>query len=413
MKNILKLIFLLLTNYAIGQTSVSGGIFSNTTWGLSGSPYIVTDDIAVFPGYSLNIEPGVIVKFNPSTKLILRGSLICNGTLTNKIIFTSAATNPNAGSWNGIEIENLQGGKIIGSHMIGEYADNFIKILDSSNGEVLNLNHVEIKNCNYAFFGRDGHSNHTVVLNNLNVHHNDYGYIYAQNVTLTNSIFSDGEKGIHCWEIVPNMHISNCEFFNFSVWPFNTEGQIDNCYIHDNAVGIRMLPALEVTNSIIQSNIIGVELNYPFPISGSTIHDNTICNNTQYNFKHFYSYPINVSNNCWCSNNTNDISQTIYDGYDNVSLGIVTFTPITSNCSLNTPEYIYEQNFYPNPAHDQIVFNDESEKNYTLYAMNGIIVTQGIAKKVLDVSHIQSGVYILKISKLNQSQYSFNKLIKN
>ena len=413
MKNILKLIILFLANYAIGQTNVSGGIFSNTTWSVSGSPYIVTGDIAVFPGYSLSIEPGVIIKFNTSTKLIIRGSILCNGIQTNKIIFTSNTKNPKAGSWLGIEIENVQGGKIIGSHILGEYAHTFIKILDSSNGQAVNLNHTEIKNCNYAFYGKHNHSNHTVVLNNLNVHHNNYGYIYAQNVALTNSIFSNGENGIHGWENIPNISISNCEFFNFSIWPFNIEGKIDNCYIHNNAVGIKMKPALVVTNSIIQSSIIGVVSDYPFQIPGSNIYDNTICNNTQYNFKHSYSYPINVSNNCWCSSNTNDISKTIYDGYDNVSLGIATFTPLNSNCSLNTLEYTFEQNFYPNPTRDQVVFKDESDKNYTVYDMNGIIAMQGIVGKVLDVSHIPIGIYIIKISKLNQSQYSFNKLIKN
>lgn len=416
MKNIVKLIILLLANYTTGQTNVSGGIFSNTTWSISGSPYIVTGNIAIFPGYTLNIEPGVIIKFNPSTKLIVRGSLLCPGTQANKIIFTSNITNPTIGSWSGIEIENLQGGKIIGTHLLGEYADTFIRIMDSSNGEALNLNHAEIKNCNFAFFGKDGHSNHTVVLNNLHVHHNNYAYIYAQNVTLTNSIFSNGEKGVHGWEIIPNILVSNCEFFNFSIWPFNIEGEIDNCYIHNNAVGIRMLPDLIVKNSNIQSNINGIEVNYPLPVSGSNIHDNTICNNTQYNLKHFFSYPINVSNNCWCSTNTNDISQTIYDGYDNVSLGIVTFTPFNNNCSLDNSEYVsdtFEQNFYPNPAQNQIVLKDESEKNYTIYSINGFTLKQGIVGKILDVSELPNGIYILKFSKLNQSQYSFNKLIKN
>ena len=40
-------------------TDVSGEISQDTTWTLSGSPYIITGDVTVNGGYTLTIEPGV------------------------------------------------------------------------------------------------------------------------------------------------------------------------------------------------------------------------------------------------------------------------------------------------------------------------------------------------------------------
>lgn len=128
---LLYLIIFLTINSLFSQTNVSGGIFSDTNWTLSGSPYIVTSDTALFPGYILTIEPGVTVKFNLDTKLILRGTLNALGTTDNKITFTSNNNNQAKGDWIGLELENNQGGKIIASNIIGEYSDRFIEIMNS------------------------------------------------------------------------------------------------------------------------------------------------------------------------------------------------------------------------------------------------------------------------------------------
>ena len=418
MKN--KLLYLLLftlINLTYGQTNVNGGLFSDTTWNIDGSPYVVTADVALFPGHTLTIEPGVIVKFNSGTKLIVRGTLLASGSSGSEITFTSSMNSPTKGSWVGIELENNQGGKIIASNIIGEYADNFIRIMNSSSGEILNINNSEIKNCNRAFYGYDSHSTHSVVLDNLNVNNNNYGFIYAQNVTLTNSVFSDGEKGIHCWENIPNMLISNSEFFNFSVWPFNMEGEINNCHIYNNAVGIRMKPNLIVKNSTIEFNTIGIEVNYPNQMSGSNIFNNKICDNTDYNFKHLYSYPITISNNCWCSNDENEINDTIFDAYDDINLGIVTYTPYDSTCTstLSIETYINNLNelsTFPNPTSGKITLSKNIKGKYEIYSLNGVLISHGILTKEININALNQGLYLLKIFEENSGKYSIMKIIK-
>ncbi|MCC7160661.1 alpha/beta hydrolase, partial [Candidatus Nomurabacteria bacterium] len=69
-------------------------ITQDTTWTQAGSPFIVMASIKVFPNVTLNIEPGVVVKFNPifsynNNSIFVLGKLIANGTTENKIYFTS------------------------------------------------------------------------------------------------------------------------------------------------------------------------------------------------------------------------------------------------------------------------------------------------------------------------------------
>ena len=60
---------------SVGATDVGGIIDTDTTWGIAGSPYVATKNIQVAVGGTLNIEPGVIIKFNPDTGFIIAGEL--------------------------------------------------------------------------------------------------------------------------------------------------------------------------------------------------------------------------------------------------------------------------------------------------------------------------------------------------
>src|SRR5437879_966048 len=74
-----------------GQTNVSAGtITTDTTWDVSGSPFIVAcGGVTVAAGVTLTIAPGVVVKFNAgnacnSSNLLLNiyGRFVANGTST-------------------------------------------------------------------------------------------------------------------------------------------------------------------------------------------------------------------------------------------------------------------------------------------------------------------------------------------
>ncbi|MBI1288985.1 MAG: PKD domain-containing protein [Flavobacteriales bacterium] len=93
-------IFSALTTFA--QTNVSGLISSNTTWTMSGNPYIVQGNILVANGVTLQVEPGVEVRFDSGTELRVEGVLRADGTANDSIIFTSNSISPVTGDWYGI-----------------------------------------------------------------------------------------------------------------------------------------------------------------------------------------------------------------------------------------------------------------------------------------------------------------------
>lgn len=84
---------------ASAQTNVSGFINANTTWTLAGSPYIVTGNALLSQGFTLTIDPGVVVKFDNGKALQIDGQLIAIGTSSQRIIFTSNQSSPQAGDW--------------------------------------------------------------------------------------------------------------------------------------------------------------------------------------------------------------------------------------------------------------------------------------------------------------------------
>src|ERR1051325_9880122 len=109
MKKLLLLFLIVIASTAkqsFAQTNVSGGIYSNTTWTLANSPYIVVDTVVVFPGVTLTIQPGVVVKFDSTKYLEVRGNLVATGTITDSITFTSNTSSPGRGSWSKIYLNN-------------------------------------------------------------------------------------------------------------------------------------------------------------------------------------------------------------------------------------------------------------------------------------------------------------------
>lgn len=115
MRKYLLFQFLIGCFYFNAQTTVSGGIYQNTTWTLSGSPYIVNGSIVVFPGNTLNVEPGVTVLINNSTNTDIyietRGTLNLVGTdqLPIKI---SCQYDTTAIGWQGLKCISSQGSSL-------------------------------------------------------------------------------------------------------------------------------------------------------------------------------------------------------------------------------------------------------------------------------------------------------------
>ncbi len=123
--NLISLLTLVLINFSLkAQTNVSGFINANTTWNSSGSPYIVTGNALLSNGYTLTIEPGVTIKFNPNTALQIDGELIAIGNSQNRITFTSNQAIPQSGDWGKLHISDLAVDAVYNS--VGEYTSGSI-----------------------------------------------------------------------------------------------------------------------------------------------------------------------------------------------------------------------------------------------------------------------------------------------
>ncbi len=104
-------------------------------WTVDNSPYIITDTTVVDSGEVLIIEAGVTVKFEPPIPLIVRGTLMAQGTEEDSIRFTSIGKIEGSGNWylwSGIMFDNCSDSTIL-EHCIIEHGGEYIlRISDCS-----------------------------------------------------------------------------------------------------------------------------------------------------------------------------------------------------------------------------------------------------------------------------------------
>ncbi len=87
-------------------TEISGSLSGTLT--LDDSPYIVTGDISVPDGQTLEIEPGVVIRFNGKFQFDVYGTLRAIGTEERPIVFTSNKAAPHPGDWRTINLINSE-----------------------------------------------------------------------------------------------------------------------------------------------------------------------------------------------------------------------------------------------------------------------------------------------------------------
>jgi len=96
----------------------SGTIEADEAWCIGNSPHLITGDVVVFPGVTLMIQEGVVVKTRNVAELQVRGHLSAIGTADQRIFFTSEQdTGP--GEWHGLY---FNGGTGDLEHVVVRYA---------------------------------------------------------------------------------------------------------------------------------------------------------------------------------------------------------------------------------------------------------------------------------------------------
>ena len=410
-KILMTVIFLTVISFGInGQTYVSGIIYSNTTWTLANSPYIVVDTVFVY-GVTLTIEPGVKVKFENNKLIKSTGSIIASGSITDSITFTSNSILPTSGIYSGIinnggadtsrfdycnfqyaeyGIKNY--GPLIIKNCIFSKNINGLFSIQSFDTPYVYLDSSEfINNTNYGLYDSFGHifntkfisnqiglfATYSSVLENCTIKSNQIGLknkIWSS-LFLKNCIIDSNLIGIN---VVAHSGVLNCNIRFNQIGILDSTGQclisnsiidsnsiygikilgtvlpskatISNCEIKYNGVGISDTASSApnvITRNIIESNSIGIELG----CSNDNIHCNKICNNIIYDLKYSSSVNANISHNDWCTIDSVSTAALIYDGNDTTSYGVLNFSPLDTNQCYQC-NYIFIDISQTNPSCD-------------------------------------------------------------
>ncbi len=139
---------------AHAATFITSDITQDTTWTPNKGPYVISGEIVVNPNVTLIINAGTVVKFeDPSSGLVVAGTLKALGTVNQKITFTSFSddiggdtngdrknSTPSAGDWDGITLldYNQTGGTSL-SYVDVKYSGNFLSIINAPSFTLSNL----------------------------------------------------------------------------------------------------------------------------------------------------------------------------------------------------------------------------------------------------------------------------------
>jgi len=260
-------------------TEITGNITSNSKWMVANSPYIIIDTVQVFENVTLEIEPGVIVKFNKDARFIIEGRLVAIGTKNQNIIFTSNQISPNSGDW------------------------EEILFLKTSNESV-------IKNCiiEYATYGINIHSSPLISDNVIR---------YSQ---LWGIVADDGSP-----DIINNLITDNSTGVRIG----DKAKLVNNTIANNRTTGVTIRwGSPTVSKNIIKGNdSYGITAQTPDAI----IHYNNIYGNRNVNFRLTIPDDIDISNNYWGTLDSLSIDSKIEDYYDSVTLGKANYRPIATS----------------------------------------------------------------------------------
>jgi hypothetical protein len=136
---------------------------------------------------------------------------------------------------------------------------------------------------------------------------------------------------------------------------------------------------------------------------------------------------MSATNNFWCTTDSLIIASSVYDGYDNIAQGLVSFMPIdTQQCYLNNigtfipPVKNYPLTIYPNPVTDELrieIIGTNKSKNITQFAITDIFGREiysaqtNIKSVIINLQSFPSGIYFIK-AQLQDGSVTVRKFIK-
>lgn len=402
------------------QTEVSGGIYNDAVWTREKSPWLITGDIVVFPDKTLKVEPGVHIRFMGDYYLEIRGMIDMEGRMGDSILVNSIVPPSGSNAWNSIVIDDSK----------AEFSFSYCKF-DSLKYAIHAVNHKQvhsntrISNCSFShcISGiRDRTLHYPIRLDTCYFTHNIEG-TNSDSLIITHSKFIQNGTAM----VYPGgVDISDTEFHgNGTAIHTGQWGTIENCLFTDNDLAIStMYGAFKLRNNIIMGNRIGLSLSYLWGSALLHIENNRICNNSLYNVEYLDKPNASIGGNCWCTTDSAEIEEKIYDGYDDITRGLLDYDIYDTLCenkiksvvkgaSTTTEGSGNDQTegpaleIFPNPATDQVSIRitslGEGSNRIQIYRTDGSLVIEREIHQhtaTIDLSRLETGVYLIKCSNL-------------
>lgn len=262
----------------------------------AGNPYIAVSDFGITEDNALEIKPGVEIRFEEGTELIVLGLLKAIGTPSDSILFTSAKTTPSPGDWGGVGLYDVASKNCRIQYCRIEYG-GYGGLNAGAGGIYADTPEAEISNCVLHNNKNAGISCGNVIpgstINNCKISNNENGiYGFLSSTFITNNIISENKKGVHGF--LSSFVIKNNEIIN---------NQEEGIY------GNTAEPII-VSNIIMNNGSHGIYAGggYGQISSGLTAKSNTIINNNGCGiiFKDFASYS-DICQNIVANNKSNGI----------------------------------------------------------------------------------------------------------
>lgn len=333
------LFLILIYKNGVSQNTIYGGKVSGN-WTMDNSPYYIDGEIFVSEGESLQIDPGVEVKFNGNYRLTIAGQLIAIGTVEDSILFTATDTtgfyNNMHSGWHGIcfmepspiddssRIEHciLTYGKADGSDEAGKGGALFIK----------NCTTLSVKNSRFEF--NTAQSGGAIAcIENSNV--------IVENNTFKNNSTSYSGGAIYSSE--SNLILShNLISKNRSINERSSNGDGGGVYLYKSS-------------HIFNNNVIVNNTSY----EGGAIYVNRSDNLTLYN-NTIAGNEANRTNGIYCSNSAIHITNTILfnGGGNNEVYNSYGSSIIVEHCNYSDPLFVDLENDNVNLTWDNFPLND-------------------------------------------------------
>lgn len=465
----LKNLFLLVTlffvlSFPIAQTLVSGGIYQNTTWTLAGSPYEVTGSIVVFPGNTLNIEPGVEIRINNLTSnniyIETRGTINCVGTDALPIKIYALYDTTNNAAWQGFVCTSSQGGVLNADRF--QISNAYFPFSYETSLTIYQYTNCIFKRCFQAIT-----VSNTLNLTNCQLIDNEVAVYGWSNFTITNCLFKDNTTSIYAYTTLMNISnsnfidnqigvsfasnvfdtfsISDCQFQNNGAainYPNN--GIIDNCQFSDNTTAIQSAYECEIVNSIFSYNELAIEASVKSDIHNNQInnnfggllisnvtnvqdspqvYNNEICSNINYAVNNNTNMNYSLLENCFCGLDSAEIEQMIIDGYDDITKGLINYQIYDTTCNellgtvikfgsiANINEASVDVSFENPVLSDLYLFAKTEIESIEIKDLSGrSFAFNVIGSNHFDVSKLPSGFYILTAVNRQVVRKSFVKL---